>query len=393
MGLEKMAIKKVLRQFDRIPFKVEFGDEEEFTVGDGEPVFLAKISANGAKIKASELMKSTSLALGEAYIDGRIEVEGDLYTALDALLSQIDKFTVDSKALHGILFPSTKKKEQSEEVRSHYDIGNDFYRLWLDPSLSYSCAYFKTPADTLEEAQLHKIEHTLEKMHLKKGMRFLDIGCGWGGLLLAAAKLYGVTGLGITLSEEQYKACQERIVKEGLQNQIEVKLMDYRDLKKSGLTFDRIVSIGMLEHVTRDNYDLFFENVDAVLAPKGLFLLHYISSRKESPGDPFLKKYIFPGGMIPSLREIINLTGEYDYFVTDVESLRRHYLKTLLCWNSNFQAHRDEVREMFDEKFVRMWELYLCSCAAAFHNGVVDIHQIVMTKGANNELPMTRTGW
>lgn len=388
MTLEKMALKKVLEKFDRVPFTVEFSDEEEFTVGEGAPAFRVTVSKNG--VKGSDLVRSTSLALGEAYMDGTIQVDGDLFTALDCIMSQINLFTVDSNALKSLLHPSSKKKVQKEEVCSHYDIGNDFYRLWLDPSLSYSCAYFKQETDTLEQAQIHKIEHTLEKMHLQKGMQLLDIGCGWGSLLITAAKKYGVTGLGITLSEEQYKACQDRIKQENLEGQVEVRLMDYRDLKKSNLSFDRIVSVGMLEHVTRENYDLFFKNVDQVLKPQGLFLLHYISSRRESLGDPWMKKYIFPGGMIPSLREIINLTGEYDYFVTDVESLRRHYMKTLLCWYSNFQTHREEVTAMFDERFTRMWELYLCSCAASFHNGVVDIHQIVMTKGVNNDLPMTR---
>lgn len=388
MTLEQMALKKVLQKFDRVPFAVEFSDENELIVGEGEPAFRVIVSKNG--VKGSDLLKSTSLALGEAYMDGTIQVDGDLFTALDCIMSQISLFTVDSNALKSILHPSSKKKVQKEEVCSHYDIGNDFYRLWLDPSLSYSCAYFKQESDTLEQAQIHKIEHTLEKMHLEKGMQLLDIGCGWGSLLIAAAKKYGVSGLGITLSEEQYKACQERIKQEQLEGQVEVRLMDYRDLKKSGLSFDRIVSVGMLEHVTRENYELFFENANQVLKPEGLFLLHYISSRKESEGDPWIKKYIFPGGMIPSLREIIYLTGEYDYYVTDVESLRRHYMKTLLCWYSNFQEHREEVSAMFDERFARMWELYLCSCAASFHNGVVDIHQIVMTKGVNNKLPMTR---
>lgn len=388
MTLGQMALKKVLQKFDRVPFAVEFSDENEFIVGEGEPTFRVVVSKDG--VKSSDLLKSTSLALGEAYMDGTIQVDGDLFTALDCIMSQISLFTVDSNALRSILHPSSKKKAQKEEVCSHYDIGNDFYRLWLDPSLSYSCAYFKQESDTLEQAQIHKIEHTLEKMHLEKGMQLLDIGCGWGSLLIAAAKEYGVSGLGITLSEEQYKACQERIKQENLEGQVEVRLMDYRDLKKSGLSFDRIVSVGMLEHVTRENYELFFENANQVLKPEGLFLLHYISSRKESEGDPWIKKYIFPGGMIPSLREIIYLTGEYNYYVTDVESLRRHYMKTLLCWYSNFQEHREEVSAMFDERFARMWELYLCSCAASFHNGVVDIHQIVMTKGVNNKLPMTR---
>ncbi len=161
----------------------------------------------------------------------------------------------------------------------------------------------------------------------------MDIGCGWGYLLIAAAKKYHVKGVGITLSEEQYKKGQERIKAEGLEGQVEIRLMDYRDLEKSGMTFDRIVSVGMLEHVSRDNYPLFFKNIDKVLNKKGIVLLHYISGRQEHDGDPWIKKYIFPGGIIPSLREIIYLIGEYNYYTLDVESLRRHYEKTLLEWS------------------------------------------------------------
>ena len=213
---------------------------------------------------------------------------------------------------------------------------------------------------------------------------------GWGGLLIEAAKQYKVKGLGITLSEEQYIKFKERIKEEHLEEYLDVRLMDYRDLKKSKMKFDRIVSVGMLEHVGRSNYDLFFENVDAVLKESGLFLLHYISGIKESEGDAWIKKYIFPGGVIPTLREIIYISAEYNYHTIDVESLRMHYTRTLLEWYKNFQNNKDKVKEMFDEKFIRMWSLYLCSCAAAFNNGVVDLHQILFSKGINNNLPSTR---
>ncbi len=166
--------------------------------------------------------------------------------------------------------------------------------------------------------------------------------------------------------------------------------MDYRDLAKSGLSFDRVVSVGMLEHVGRDNYQLFLDCVQKVMKDGGLFLLHYISALKEHPGDVWIKKYIFPGGMVPSLREILNCMAEDNFHTLDVENLRLHYNKTLLCWRKNYLEHLDEARKMFDERFIRMWDLYLASCAATFHNGVIDLHQILMTKGINNDLPMTR---
>ena len=216
------------------------------------------------------------------------------------------------------------------------------------------------------------------------------IACGWGSLLIEAAKNYKVKGLGITLSEEQFKAFKERIEKENLQDYLQVKLMDYRELEKSGLLFDRVVSVGMLEHVGRSNYDLFMKCVSKVLKKEGVFVLHYISGLYESEGDAWIKKYIFPGGVIPTLREIIYISAEYNYHTIDVESLRMHYTRTLLEWYKNFQNNKDKVKEMFDEKFIRMWSLYLCSCAAAFNNGVVDLHQILFSKGINNNLPSTR---
>ena len=321
---------------------------------------------------------------------GNLEVEGDLFEALDSFLGQMDRFSTDRSKLKKLMFTSQSKKNQEKEVTSHYDIGNDFYSLWLDETMSYSCGYFKHETDTLYEAQCNKVERILEKLCLKKDITLLDIGCGWGYLLIRAAKEYGVKGLGITLSHEQQKEFEERIEKEGLTGQIEVARMDYRELEKSGRQFDRVVSVGMLEHVGRANYELFVKNVDSVLKPGGLLLLHYISALKEYPGDPWIKKYIFPGGMVPSLREIIHLFGDYRFYTLDVESLRRHYYKTLRCWEQNFSGHRQEVEEKMGTEFARMWELYLSSCAATFHNGIIDLHQILVSKGVNNELPMTR---
>ena len=292
-----------------------------------------------------ELLTSTSIALGEAYMDGKLEIEGDLYHALNMFLGQMGKFSTDKKALKKLIFSSLTKKNQQKEVSSHYDIGNDFYKMWLDETMSYSCGYFKHPEDTLYQAQVQKVERILKKLYLKEGMTLCDIGCGWGYLLIEAAKKYGIKGVGITLSKEQKKKFEERIKENHLESQLEVRLMDYRDLPESGLKFDRVVSVGMLEHVGRDNYELFMKCVKSIMNPGGLFLLHYISALQEHPGDAWVKKYIFPGGVIPSLREIIHIAGDHQFYTLDVESLRRHYNKTLLCWNQNFQKHKDEVRE------------------------------------------------
>lgn len=375
-----------LKKFDQYPFCVRLEGKEYF-IGEDNPKFTVNFKK---QIPLSSLMTSTSIALGEAYMDGDLEVEGDLYYALNFFLGQMGKFSTDRSALKKLIFTSKGKKNQQREVQSHYDIGNDFYKLWLDDTMSYSCGYFQNSNDTLQEAQENKVDYILKKLYLKEGMHLLDIGCGWGFLLIEAAKKYGVHGMGITLSKEQYKEFKHRIEKEHLKELLTVKLMDYRDLPKYGYQFDRVVSVGMIEHVGRGNYEEFMDCVKSVIKPGGVFLLHYISALQEFPGDAWIKKYIFPGGVIPSLREILDIAGDKRFYTVGIESLRRHYNKTLLCWNENFQKHRFEIAQKFDERFVRMWELYLCSCAATFMNGIIDLHQIIFTNDVNNELPMTK---
>lgn len=384
--VEEKAMVQFLSKFDDYPFLVKFEDRE-YPIGDGEPTFVVKLNK---LIPMSKLLTSTSLALGEAYMDGDLDIEGNLYNALDHFLGQMGKFSTDTKALKKLIHTSTSKKNQEKEVTSHYDIGNDFYKLWLDETMSYSCAYFRNPTDTLYEAQVNKVDYILQKLYLKEGMSLLDIGCGWGFLLIEAAKKYKVQGTGITLSHEQYKEFQERIQKEGLQDFLTVELLDYRDLSKLNRKFDRVVSVGMVEHVGRDNYQLFIDCVKDALNDGGLFLLHFISALKEHPGDAWIKKYIFPGGMVPSLREMLSCMAEDNFHTIDVENLRLHYNKTLLCWQKNYEEHIEEARKMFDDRFLRMWNLYLSACAATFHNGIIDLHQILATKGINNHLPMVR---
>lgn len=387
MNIQAKLMEKFLKKFDGTSFCVMFETGEEIHIGTLPPKFKVLVHE---PVAYKKLLQSTSLALGEAYMDGDLEIEGDIVEALDELFKFQSRFKTDRKALKKLLYTSTSKNNQKKEVCSHYNLGNDFYKLWLDATLSYSCAYFEDGDETLEEAQYKKVDHILKKLCLKEGMSLLDIGCGWGFLLIQAARKYKVHGVGITLSEEQHHAFSERIKTEGLEEYLRVELMDYRELRASDMQFDRVVSVGMLEHVGRDNYELFFKSVDAVLKDKGVFLLHYISGYGEYPGDAWIKKYIFPGGVIPSLREIISLSADFKYYVQDVESLRRHYVKTLLCWHEGFEAHLPEIEQMFEERFIRMWRMYLCACAASFNNGVIDLHQIQFVKGVNNELPMTR---
>lgn len=384
--VEEKAMVEFFKRFDKEPFRLKFKDDE-YLIGKGEPTFTVNFKN---PIPVSELAKSVSIALGEAYMNGNLVIEGDLYQALTHFLGQIDDFPEDHKFLHNILHPSLSKKKQAEEVQSHYDIGNDFYKLWLDDTMSYSCAYFKHPDDTLYQAQVNKVDYILQKLHLEEGMTLLDIGCGWGFLLIEAAKKYKIKGMGITLSHEQYAEFEKRIAENHLEDYLTVKLMDYRDLPKSGRVFDRIVSVGMLEHVGRENYQLFCDSAASVLKEGGLFLLHFISQIKEVEGSGWMQKYIFPGGVIPSLREMVTAVANDDLHVLDIENLRMHYNKTLLCWDKNYHEHLDVIKNMFDERFIRMWDLYLAGCAAAFYVGNIELHQILVSKGINNDLPITR---
>lgn len=383
---QKNFMARYLQEITPVSFELETAEEFQI-IGNGPAQFRVKLRR---EIPRRELLQSTSLALGEAYARGDLEVDGDLYQVLDLFLGSMERFRTSRWALAGLLHTSLNEKKQKEQVASHYDLGNDFYHLWLDETMSYSCGYFKNEESTLFEAQVGKVDHILDKLCLEKDMTLLDIGCGWGFLLKRAVKRYGVKGVGITLSEEQYKKVCEEIKEEHLEDKMEVRLMDYRELEKSGYQFDRVVSVGMLEHVGRGNYECFLENAESVMKPGGLFLLHYISAQQEHSGDPWIRRYIFPGGVIPSLREIIELLPEYGFYTLDVESLRRHYTKTLLCWRKNFLRSREEIAKTYGEEFTRMWELYLASCAATFHNGIIDLHQILMSKGINNSLPMTR---
>lgn len=240
MSMEAKELIKFLGKFDQHPFLVKTG-ENVCQIGTGKPEFTV-IFYEIPPVKA--LMTSTSVALGEAYMDQRLEIEGDLYQALDLFMGQMAKFATDHSALKKLLHTSKSKRNQQKEVSSHYDIGNDFYKLWLDESLSYSCGYFQSPQDSLCQAQRQKVERILQKLYLSPDMTLCDIGCGWGFLLIEAAKKYGVRGVGITLSREQQKKFQERIMEENLQEQLEVRLMDYRDLPQSDLRFDRVVKIG-----------------------------------------------------------------------------------------------------------------------------------------------------
>ena len=388
MEINKNIVKSIAEHLSDRPFDLEYWDGEIIKYGEGEPEFKLIIKNFPSK---KELLSDPSVALGEAYMKGDIDIEGDLQKFFESIIRNKDSFMNKNTVFRlasKIKAPSLIKSKK--DIAHHYDIGNDFYSLWLDKTMSYSCGYFKNPTDTLYDAQMNKIHHILKKLNLKEGQHLLDIGCGWGYLIIEAAKLYKVKALGITLSEEQFKKAKERIKQEGLEDLVDVQLMDYRNLEKSNLEFDRIVSVGMAEHVGHANLPLFFKNVDSVLKESGLFLLHNITNLVETEGNKWITTYIFPGGYLPTLREELKIAADINFRTLDVESLRLHYMKTLEEWCKNFMNHLDEERDMFDDEFLRMWHLYLATCAAAFHYWDIDIHQILFSKGINNTLPMTR---
>ncbi|MDM0930853.1 cyclopropane-fatty-acyl-phospholipid synthase family protein [Clostridium perfringens] len=388
MEINKNIVKSIAEHLSDKPFDLEYWDGEIIKYGEGEPEFKLIIKNFPSK---KELLSDPSVALGEAYMKGDIDIEGDLQKFFESIIRNKDSFMNKNTVFRlasKIKAPSLMKSKK--DIAHHYDIGNDFYSLWLDKTMSYSCGYFKNPTDTLYDAQMNKIHHILKKLNLKEGQHLLDIGCGWGYLIIEASKLYKVKALGITLSEEQFKKAKERIKQEGLEDLVDVQLMDYRNLEKSNLEFDRIVSVGMAEHVGHTNLPLFFKNVDSVLKESGLFLLHNITNLVETEGNKWITTYIFPGGYLPTLREELNIAADINFRTLDVESLRLHYMKTLEEWCKNFMNHLDEERDMFDDEFLRMWHLYLATCAAAFHYWDIDIHQILFSKGINNTLPMTR---
>ena len=319
----------------------------------------------------------------------KIDIEGNVQAVIESLYNNKESFLRNSaKYLKLIKKIKSNIKTNKENIQFHYDIGNDFYKLWLDDTMTYSCGYFENETDSLKQAQENKENHILKKLNLKEGQSLLDIGCGWGELIILAAKQYKVKAVGITLSKEQLQKANDRIKAEGLEDLVEVRLSDYRELKN--ISFDRIVSVGMLEHVGKENLSEYFQVVNNLLKDKGISLLHCITGVNEGGNNTWIDKYIFPGGHIPGIKNIITDIAEQEFELIDIESLRRHYGKTLECWAQNFENALPEIEKSKDETFIRMWRLYLNSCAASFNRGNINLHQILFAKGVNNDLPWTR---
>jgi cyclopropane-fatty-acyl-phospholipid synthase len=373
-------------------FSVTYSDGINVQYGDEEPLFTIIFHED---YHITDFLKGDLLTtFGEGYMEGRIDVEGDLADVISIVLRNglLSATETGNRLAEDVKnFESKERSLHSEKknIAHHYDLGNDFFQLWLDKSMTYSCAYFRNETDNLEDAQQQKITHSLRKLRLQNGESLLDIGCGWGELVRRACEDFNVKATGITLSEEQFELASELIKLRGLEDNAKISLMDYSTVGNEE-KFDKIVSIGMLEHVGKQNLKEFSSNIERILKPKGLALLHSITSIKEGDVNRWIEKYIFPGGYIPTLSEIATHLSSQNLHIWDIENLAPHYRKTLDHWSERFETAVPLVLEKFDERFVRMWRLYLRASSACFREGEIEIHQILVSKGSDPNLPLTR---
>ncbi|MBL9033815.1 MAG: class I SAM-dependent methyltransferase [Rhodospirillaceae bacterium] len=363
------------------------------TFGSGEPQVTLRV-ADAATDRA--LAFNPWLAVGEAYMDGKLTIEaGTLYDLIDIGMANVGPLqgVVWQKLVAGFLRVARWWHQHNPvglartHVAHHYDLSRRLFELFLDDSMQYSCAYFTRPEASLAEAQQAKMRHIAAKLLLQPGQRVLDIGCGWGGLALFMAKHADVEVVGVTLSKEQHELAQARAKAAGLSHKVTFKLQDYR---LETAEYDRIVSVGMFEHVGVKHYREFFGQVERLLKPSGVALLHSIG-RRDGPGftNPWLRKYIFPGGYSPALSEVVPVIERTSLWITDVEVLRLHYAETLRCWRENFERNRAEIARLYDERFCRMWEFYLIGSELSFRHNYNMVMQIQMSRGINN-VPLTR---
>ena len=391
MSLIGRLVEKLLKQ-GSITLLMPGKPPQTFGPG-GEPHLTLRLADRKV---ALEIARNPRLGVGEAYMDGRLTVEDGTILDLMRLIVGANpweaggsgrKALSKGKRLFGTLWRRNPAKRARKNVAHHYDIGNELYRLFLDDDLQYSCAYFTDPANSLEQAQLDKKAHIAAKLYLKPGQHVLDIGCGWGGTALYLNRVAGVRVTGVTLSEEQLKVARERAQAAGVSDQVKFELIDYRAVKGQ---FDRIVSIGMFEHVGAAHYEEFFAKCRELLKPDGVILLHSIGKYGgASAPDPFTDKYVFPGYHLPSLSQIAAASEKVRLITSDIETLRLHYAYTLSAWLERTQKHKAKVVELYDERFFRMWEFYLAGGVVGFELGTMCNYQLQYVRN-RHALPITR---
>ncbi|WP_136420410.1 cyclopropane-fatty-acyl-phospholipid synthase family protein [Herbaspirillum sp. ST 5-3] len=403
--------------------RVQLWNGDILTIGTGQAV--ATIIFRSADIFRELILHRDPLTLAEAYFSGMVDVDGDLF-ALFSQKEHLSSFKISLKERLSILaaalaikdtcgtyidggrqvrwhrkLSSHLKRKSSrafnrDAIAFHYDVSNDFYRLWLDQEMVYSCAYFEADSNTLEQAQADKLHHIFRKLRLKPGERLLDVGCGWGALICWAAKHYGVSAHGITLSRQQYEYAQQKIRALGLEDRVSVEMRDYRDLPSEPL-YDKVSSVGMFEHVGLRNLPTYFRVVHRVLKPGGLFLNHGITNDREgwrkTVGTEFIQRYVFPDGELDTVSNIQRVMEHASFEIIDVEGMRLHYALTLRHWVARLDARRQEALNHVAESTFRVWRLYMTACALQFEEGGTGIYQILAAKrhGGPIDVPLTRS--
>ena len=381
-------LRKIYRSVGRPPIRLTLGNGVEVSPSDASPVANFHIRDRGTLFK---MVLDPEVGFGDAYSEGRITVEGNLIAALETLYQSISVTDhswysrIVSKLMAHLQRNSLRGSRKN--IHQHYDLKTDFYRLWLDPQLVYTCAYFPSASATLEEAQIAKMDYVCRKLQLDSGACVVDAGCGWGALALYMAKHYGVTVRAFNISHEQILWARWRSNQLGLSQRVEFVEDDYRNI--SGKC-DAFVSVGMLEHVGFEHYQELGSIIHRSLDKAGRGLFHFIGRNKPCPFSTWTRKRIFPGAYAPTLRQAMDIFEPHDLSILDVENLRLHYARTLEYWLDAFEKSSNQVREMFGPDFVRTWRLYLAGAIAGFRAGTLQLFQIVFARTACRQIPWTR---
>jgi cyclopropane-fatty-acyl-phospholipid synthase len=384
-----------LHPYHDIPLRLAFWNGMQHDLGS-QPQVTVRLSGPAA---LKYFLPPSLDNLADGYVNGHFDVLGRARDIVDAA-AELARLGVPARGRFGRLLQTVRhdRARDAQAIEHHYDISNDFYRLWLDPAMVYSCAYFPTRSETLDAAQSAKLDHILTKLMLKPGERLLDIGCGWGALVMRAAQKYGARAVGVTLSKNQYELACERVAQAGLSAQVEIRLQDYRDLDAGDGRFDKITSIGMFEHVGLKHLPAYFAKIHALLTDGGLVLNHGITSTDPDSGATplgaakFIDKYVFPHGELPHISLALKDMQGAGLEALDVECLRRHYARTLTLWSENYEARSDAIRAMVDETTFRIWRIYLAGCAHAFSQNWVSLYQVLACKQGTSE-QLNPTPW
>lgn len=387
-ALERSALRRVLAMLDNPPIELVLWNGEVISAGRGKPTTRLRIRHRGLLLR---LLYRPDLYFGEAYSHGDIEVEGDLVK----LLEYVDP--LEERGARRRLWERLKLKfpllelhalaHARSNIHHHYDISNAFYRLWLDPELVYTCAYFPSTSASLEEAQQAKLDYVCRKLRLKPGETVVEAGCGWGALARYMAKHYGVKVRAYNISQEQIVYARELARLEGLDGKVQFIEEDFRAIDGR---YDAFVSVGMLEHVGKNHYAELGSMIDRCLSPHGRGLLHSIGRDQPMPLNAWIEHYIFPGAYPPALMEMLEVLEPGGFSVLDIENLRPHYACTLEHWLSRYERAVDKVRQMFDETFVRSWRFYLAGSIAGFRTGSLQLFQITFNRAGIKDVPWTR---